>query len=188
MGLVEIFIVALGLSVDSFAVSVCTGLVNQKLVFFKALRIAFVFALIQGLAPVLGGFLGVELRVLIKNLDHWIALLLLLLIGGKMIYDGLRKGKPLPTGNILQLKSLILMGIATSIDAVVVGVTMGLVEVILWKAGIIIGLVTFMAAMIGLFLGSRFSGFTRMKLEVIAGMVLIGIGLKIFIEHLVQQV
>lgn len=188
MGLVEIFILAMGLSVDSFAVSVCTGLVNQRLVFFKAIRIAFVFALIQGLAPIIGGFIGIEIRSLISDLDHWIAFVLLLILGGKMVYDGMGKGSSLPKGNILMLRSLIMMGIATSIDAVVVGVTLGLVKVNLWTAAIIIGMVTFLASMIGLFLGSRFNGITRMKLEVIAGLVLIGIGTKVLIEHLIQHI
>lgn len=188
MGLIELFILAAGLSVDSFAVSVCTGLTNRRLFFFQALKIAFVFGFIQGMAPVLGGLLGMELRDLLQNMDHWVALILLSLVGFKMIRDGWGQRSQIPKGQSTGWRRLMLMGVATSIDAAVVGITLGLVNVSVWRAGLIIGMITVLASLTGLFLGSRFSGFSRMKLELASGVVLIGLGLKIFIEHQIHQI
>lgn len=188
MGLIELFIVALGLSVDSFAVSVCAGLVNRKMVFHQALRMAFIFGLIQGVAPILGGWFGLEIRSLIESFDHWIALVLLAAIGIKMILDGTGHGSKGVKGNFNHLKGLITLGMATSIDAVVVGISMGLVGVNLWQAGLLIGLITLMASLTGIYLGSRFKGLNKMKLEIIAGIVLIGLGIKIFLEHILNNI
>lgn len=188
MGSVELIVVALGLSVDSFAVSVCTGMIQKKILLIQAFKLALILGFIQGLAPVLGGWLGIGVKNLIQNLDHWIALILLVLVGAKMILEGIKNRKNVPKGNLLKLGAMVSMGLATSIDASVVGISFGLVGVVLWKAGVIIGLITFTAAFAGVFLGSRFSGLTRMRLEIIAGFVLIGLGVQIFIEHLINKI
>lgn len=186
MGLVEIFIIALGLSVDSFAVSVCAGLANKRPEMSKSLRLAVVFGLFQGLAPVAGALLGISLRSLIENVDHWIALILLVLVGLRMILEGLGKGSLMLKGSLTTWRRLFVLGMATSIDALVVGISMGLVGVSLWKTGFIVGLVTAVVSFIGISIGSRFKKFSKMKLEIVAGIFLIAIGLKIFIEHLLN--
>lgn len=188
MGLISIFIVALGLSVDSFAVSVCTGVVTPAVRLRQSLRVGLILGLIQGIAPVLGGMVGAGLKTLIQSIDHWLAFVLMILVGGKMIFDGLRKKSLVPRRDQLHFRSLATMGIATSIDAVVVGIGFGLIGVKLWLAGTIIGLTTFFIASAGVLMGAHFSRLTRLRLEIFAGLVLIGIGLKILIEHLINKI
>lgn len=188
MGTVELIVIALGLSLDSLAVSVCTGMIQKRVLILQAGKMALVLGLIQGVAPVLGGWFGLGVKSLIQELDHWIALFLLVLIGGKMIYDGVKNKKNVPRGNLMKMAALVTMGLATSVDALIVGVSFGLVGVVLWKAGLIIGIITFVAAFIGVFMGSRLSGMTKLRLEIVAGIVLIGLGIKIFIEHLVNNI
>ncbi|MEA1876544.1 MAG: manganese efflux pump [Bacteroidota bacterium] len=188
MGSLELLLIALGLSLDSFAVSVCTGMTQKRVLIIQAVKMAVVLGLIQGFAPVLGGWFGLGVKSLIQQLDHWIALLLLSFIGGKMVFDGIRNKKTIPKGNLMKMAALITMGLATSVDAVVVGVSFGLVGVALWKAGLIIGLITFIAVFFGVFLGVRFSGLVRMRLEIIAGIVLIGLGVRIFVEHMINNI
>jgi putative Mn2+ efflux pump MntP len=184
MGLISLILVGLGLAVDSFAVSVCTGVVTKSVRIRNALRVGFFLGLIQGIAPVIGGLIGEGLNELIKSVDHWVAFVLLALVGGKMIYDGIRNKPNIPRGNLLHIKNLVTMGIATSIDAVVVGIGFGLIGVKLWLAGLIIGFTTFLVAATGVLLGAHFSRLTRLRLEIGAGIVLIGIGVKILLEHL----
>lgn len=188
MGLISLLLAGLGLAVDSFAVSVCTGVVTKSVRIKHALRVGFFLGLIQGIAPVIGGLVGMGLKELIQSIDHWVAFVLLALVGGKMIFDGIRSKPDIPRGNLLLFRPLVTMGIATSIDAVVVGIGFGLVGVNLWLAGLIIGLTTFFIATTGVVLGARFSRLTRLRLEIIAGLVLIGIGLRIFVEHLVNNI
>jgi len=184
MGLLSLFLVGLGLAVDSFAVSVCTGVVTKSVLIRHALRVGLVLGLIQGIAPVIGGLIGLGLKDLIQSIDHWVAFVLLAIVGGKMIFDGIRNKPNVPKGNLLLMKNLITMGVATSIDATVVGIGFGLIGAKLWLAGLIVGLVTFLAATIGVLLGAHFSRLTQLRLEIIAGLVLIGIGVRILVEHL----
>jgi len=188
MGTLELFLIALGLSLDSFAVSVCTGLIHKRMLLIQAIKMAVVLGVIQGLAPVIGGWFGIGVKSLVQELDHWIALLLLTVVGGKMIIDGIRNKNSMQKGNLLKITTLITIGLATSIDALVVGVSFGLVGVVLWKAGLLIGLITFLAVFLGIFLGMRFSGLVRMRLEIVAGIVLIVLGVRIFIEHIINNI
>lgn len=184
MGLITLILVGLGLAIDSFAVSVCTGVVTKLVKIKHALKVGFFLGLIQGIAPVIGGLIGEGLKGLIQSVDHWVALVLLIIVGGKMVYDGIRHKPNIPKGNLLKIRNLLTMGVATSIDAVVVGIGFGLIGVKLWQAGLIIGLTTFIIAASGVLLGAHFSRLTRLRLEIGAGLVLIGIGVKILIEHL----
>ena len=183
MGILELFILAAGLSVDSFAVSVSTGLANRKIQFIQAFKVAVILGFIQGIAPIIGGFLGLGVRSLVESLDHWIALVLLLIVGCKMIYDGLKPGTSKSGEGFPKFSAVVTMGIATSIDALVVGITLGLVGVNLFHAGVIIGVITGVSVMLGLLVGARFIGFSKARLEILAGIVLIGLGVKIFVEH-----
>lgn len=188
MGIISLFLVGLGLAVDSFAVSVCTGIVTKSVLLRHALRVGFFLGLIQGLAPIIGGLVGHGLKDLIHSIDHWVAFVLLAIVGGKMIVDGIRNKPDVPRGNLLKMRALITMGVATSIDATVVGVGFGLIGVNLWLAGLIVGLTTFLVATSGVLMGAHFSRLTKLRLEIFAGIVLIGIGVRILVEHLVNNI
>ncbi len=188
MGLISLLLVGLGLAVDSFAVSVCTGVITRAVKWKQSLRVGLVLGLIQGVAPIIGGFVGLSLKSLIQSIDHWIAFILLAAVGGKMIWDGILLKKNVPRGNLLKINALVTMGVATSIDALVVGIGFGILGVDLWLAGLIIGLTTFIVVTSGVMLGARFSQLTRLRLEIVAGLVLIGIGVRILMEHLANGV
>ena len=188
MGILSLLLVGLGLAVDSFAVSVCTGVVTKFVKVRQSLRVGLVLGLIQGIAPVIGGLVGLSLKNLIQSIDHWVAFILLAIVGIKMIFDGIRHKPNVPRGNLLLLRNLITMGVATSIDAVVVGIGFGLLGVNLWLAGLIIGFTTFVVATTGVLLGAHFSQLTRLRLEIVAGVVLIGIGVRILVEHLINKI
>ncbi len=188
MGLLSLFLLALSLAVDSFAVSICTGVVTRFVIFRHALRVGLVLGLIQGIAPVIGGVIGLSLKQFIQSIDHWVAVILLAVVGGKMIWDGIHQRKNVPRGNLLKIRALAIMGVATSIDATVVGIGFGLLGVQLWLAGLIIGLTTFVVATSGVLLGAQFSQLTRLRLEILAGIVLIGIGVRILVEHLINKI
>lgn len=184
MELVSIFLIALGLSVDSFAASVCSGLAIKKIRFLQAVKIAFFLALFQGGMPVIGWFIGWEINELIKDFDHWIAFILLAGLGSKMIYESLSNNEEDSSFNPLKLTVLIGISVATSIDALVIGFSMALIDVIIWWPAVIIGLVTFIASMLGMLLGKKIGSQTSKRFEVAGGIVLILIGLRILIEHL----
>ncbi|RKE04217.1 manganese efflux pump MntP [Marinifilum flexuosum] len=184
MELVSIFLIALGLSVDSFAASVCSGLAIKKIRFLQAVKIAFFLALFQGGMPVIGWFIGWEINELIKEFDHWIAFILLAGLGSKMIYESLSNNEEDSSFNPLKLTVLIGISVATSIDALVIGFSMALIDVIIWWPAVIIGVVTFIASMLGMLLGKKIGSQTSKRFEVLGGIVLILIGLRILIEHL----
>ncbi|WP_282014716.1 manganese efflux pump MntP family protein [Marinifilum flexuosum] len=184
MELVSIFLIALGLSVDSFAASVCSGLAIKKIRFLQAVKIAFFLALFQGGMPVIGWFIGWEINELIKDFDHWIAFILLAGLGSKMIYESLSNNEEDSSFNPLKLTVLIGISVATSIDALVIGFSMALIDVIIWWPAVIIGVVTFIASMLGMLLGKKIGSQTSKRFEVVGGIVLILIGLRILIEHL----
>ncbi|NOU61525.1 manganese efflux pump MntP family protein [Marinifilum caeruleilacunae] len=184
MELVSIFLIALGLSVDSFAASVCSGLAIKDIKFLQAVKIAFFLALFQGGMPIIGWFVGWEIHDLIQEFDHWIAFLLLAGLGSKMIYESLTNHEEEQKFNPLKLSVLLGISVATSIDALVIGFSMALIDVIIWWPAIIIGIVTFIASMLGMLLGKKIGSNASKKFEVIGGAVLILIGLRILIEHL----
>ena len=184
MELVSIFLIAAGLSVDSFAASVCSGLAIKSIRFLQAVKIAFFLALFQGGMPVIGWFIGWEINELIKDFDHWIAFVLLAGLGSKMIYESLTNHEEDSSFNPLKLSVLLGISVATSIDALVIGFSMALIDVVIWWPAIIIGTVTFMAAMLGMLLGKKIGNQTSKRFEIIGGIILILIGLRILIEHL----
>ncbi|MDQ2178629.1 manganese efflux pump MntP family protein [Marinifilum sp. D714] len=184
MELISIFLIATGLSVDSFAASVCSGLAIKGIRFLQAVKIAFFLALFQGGMPVIGWFIGWEINEFIKDFDHWIAFILLAGLGSKMIYESLTQQEEDCSFNPLKLTVLIGISIATSIDALVIGFSMALIDVIIWWPAVIIGVVTFIASMLGMLLGKKIGSQTSKRFEVFGGIVLILIGLRILIEHL----
>lgn len=184
MGLLGIVLIAIGLSMDSFAVSIVNGLMMPKLRFGKAVGIALSLAFFQALMPYIGWYAGSVIESQIKSIDHWLAFLLLAFIGLKMIYES-RKQKLKVTGvKSLKLSTLIGQSIATSIDALAVGVSFAFLEIDIYISIIIIGIVTFLFSMIGLKLGKTIGYKTKSKVEVFGGILLILIGIKILLEHL----
>ena len=191
MGFLELLLLAIGLAMDAFAVSIGNGLSMKKQNPKAALAIAFSFGLFQALMPTLGYFLGSAFEDIIRRFDHFIALIFLGFIGGKMIYDGIKeliadkKGKTeeLPEFR-LTFGKLLIQAIATSIDALIVGVSFAaLPDVNIWTAVLLIGTVTFAISLIGVFSGKKFGQLLGSKAEIFGGIILVGIGLKVFIEH-----
>ncbi|TLX76220.1 manganese efflux pump [Labilibacter sediminis] len=183
METISVILIAIGLSMDSFAVSVCNGLTITKLNMKKVLAISFSLAIFQGVMPLLGWMAGIGIEKYIKEIDHWIAFLLLAIIGIKMIYEGLQKNEEVKNCD-LKIVTLIGQSIATSIDAFAVGISFALLDISIIVPVCIIGLVTFIFALVGLHIGKYFGRHVGNKAEIFGGIVLIGIGIKILIEHL----
>ena len=188
MDLLTILILVVGLSMDSFAVSIGCGLAEQKISFRHAARISFSFAFFQGILPVAGWFMGIEIKAYVEVVDHWIAFLLLLFLGGKMIMESLKKGDSEDVIDIYSLKRIITLSIATSIDALVVGFSYALASTRnIFSGALIIGAVTFFFAMLGIRIGKDVGSSLGPKVELLGGIILIGIGLKILLQHTLLQ-
>ena len=188
MGFIEILLIGVGLSMDAFAVAVCKGLNMKKLNCKHAAVIALFFGGFQALMPFAGWLLGKSFEKYITSVDHWIAFILLSILGGKMILEALRSSDgetcPACAADRLDLKELFLMAVATSIDALAVGITFAFLRVnILISIGII-GITTFLLSMVGVVLGNKFGARYEKKAELAGGVILIMIGVKILIEHL----
>ena len=184
MGTMVIVFIAFGLAMDAFAVSVASGFTIKRLRVGHALRIALFFGVFQAIMPAIGWLAGMRLRNLISELDHWVAFVLLALIGSKMIYESFKLGSDKRQINPLQLDVLLMLSLATSIDALAVGVTFAFLKIAIVSPVLIIGLITFATSFIGVFIGERFGHIFESKLELIAGLILIAIGTKILLEHL----
>ncbi len=188
MSIWEILLIGLGVSADAFAVSMCKGVEMKKFIFKYALLIALFFGGFQMLMPLIGWAAGTLFEKYITQFDHWIAFGLLLLLGGKMIYDGIfdkdeqKEGeeKPLKLGFV----TLLVMAIATSIDALAVGVTFAFLKVNIWMAVSIIGATTFAFSLVGVGIGVKVGDKFKNKAEIFGGVILILIGVKILLEHL----
>ena len=183
--MITILLIAIGLAMDALAVSITSGLTITDLRLRNALTIALFFGAFQAVMPLLGWLGGVSARAVITNIDHWIAFGLLCLIGGKMIYESTRLGSDGTELNPLDIHVLFLLAIATSIDALAVGVSFAFLEMAIITPAIIIGVTTFALSFLGVFVGNVSGHFFEKKIEVLGGLILIGIGLKILIEHTV---
>ena len=182
--LAELFILAVGLSMDAFAVSVCKGLAAGKLKPKHYLAVGLWFGGFQALMPTVGFFLGTAFEKYITAFDHWIAFLLLALIGGNMIREALSGGEESADASI-GFRVMLTMAVATSIDALAVGISFGVLpDVNLPAAVTFIGVTTCLLSMLGLKLGSVFGTRYKTKAEITGGVILILIGLKILLEHL----
>ena len=186
MGLIELFLTGVGLSMDAFAVSICKGLGMRKVNYRHTFLIALFFGGFQALMPLAGWLLGRQFERYITAVDHWIAFGLLALIGGNMLRDAFRN-EPESTsgcGDRLDLKELLLMAIATSIDALAVGISFAFLGVNIWLARLIIGVTTFVICTVGVFVGNRFGTRYQKRAAIAGGVILILLGLKILLEHL----
>lgn len=188
MDLVSLFLVALSLSMDSFAVSVSSGIILPAIRFNKAIIIAFSLAFFQGLMPFLGWIIGIGLQGYIRPVDHWVAFILMSILGLKMIYESTKKEEDRSGFNPLHPKVLLTMSVATSIDALIVGMSLSFItisETFLWLTPvIIIGGVTFFMSMLGILFGKKIGNQFGKKMEMLGGVVIFIIGLRILAEHL----
>lgn len=180
---ISIMGIAAGLSMDAFAVSISCGFSADEIKKRHAFRIAFAFGLFQALMPVAGWALGMHFRYLVAHFDHWIAFGLLGFIGGRMLREA--RGSCQKRINLLNWPVLFIMSLATSIDAFTVGLTYAVLATSIVVPVIVIGLVTFAMSWAGVQLGDRFGCLFGRKVERFGGFLLIGIGLKIFIEHII---
>jgi putative Mn2+ efflux pump MntP len=187
MDFITIVAVAIGLSFDTFAVSLSYGVVQNKILFRQAVRLALILAIFQAGLMVTGFFLGSLISDIIKSADHWVALILLTFLGMRMIIEGLKNKEEEAIKDYSKLLTLITMAVGTSIDAFAVGISFALLNIRIWYSAIIIGTVTFLASMtairIGKSAGARLGG----KAELIGGIILILIGIKIFLEHVLAK-
>ncbi|HZL09971.1 MAG TPA: manganese efflux pump MntP family protein [Prolixibacteraceae bacterium] len=184
MDLVTIFLLAIGLSFDSFAVSVCSGLNLPRIRFFQAVKIAIFLALFQACMPLVGWLVGNSIKSLIEPVDHWIVFGLLSLIGGKMIIESLISSEARVIKNPLNIRVILMLSLATSIDALAVGFSFATLLDQIMIAVLIIGAVTFIASMLGILLGKKIGPKINRYAEIAGGLILILIGTKILIEHL----
>jgi len=170
---------------DAFAVSITSGLTIKHLRINNALKIAIFFGSFQAVMPVIGWLAGLSLRDFIADVDHWIAFGLLSFIGCKMIYESIKIKSSEKEINPLNVYVLLMLSIATSIDALAIGVSFAFLKISIATPIIVIGAVTFLLSFLGVFVGNRFGHFFESKIEIVGGFILIGIGIKILIEHLV---
>ena len=184
MGLITIIIIAVGLAMDAFAVSIVSGSACKQLKVKHAFRIAVFFGGFQALMPLIGALAGLSLKEYIANYDHWMAFGLLSAVGGKMVYESFKIKPAKENFDPSNIFILLVLSVATSIDALAIGVTLPLITSSIAAAVIIIGLVTFALSYLGVFIGKKFGHFFESKIEAIGGLVLIALGLKILIEHL----
>ncbi len=183
MDFFTILAIALGLSFDTFAVSLSYGVIRNGILFRQATRVAIVLAVFQGGLTVAGYFLGSIISNELKASDHWIALGLLAFLGGKMILEGLKKGKEEAVRDFGSITVLLTIALGTSIDAFAVGISFALLDVKIWESGVLIAMVTFLASMTAIRIGKSAGERLGNKVEIIGGLILIAIGLKIFLEH-----
>lgn len=183
MSLTELFIIAVGLSMDAFAVSVCKGLAMPKMNWKGAFIVGLYFGGFQAAMPLIGYFMGSRFSMAIRAYDHWIAFILLVIIGASMIRESFEKDAECANAS-LDARTMVLLAVATSIDALAVGVTFAFLDVDIVPAVSFIGSVTFALAIVGVKAGNAFGCKYKSKAELAGGAILILMGLKILLEHL----
>ena len=185
---VELFLLGVGLSMDAFAVSVCKGLGMRKLDKKQALIIGLYFGGFQALMPLIGWLLGSQFQQYITSIDHWIAFILLGFIGGKMMVEAVREWNEEETVEVMDApidhKNMFVLAVATSIDALAVGITFAFLNTPIIEAITIIGITTMVLSIIGVIVGNFFGSRYKSKAEFIGGLILVLLGLKIHLEHL----
>lgn len=183
MGQAELFLIAVGLSMDAFAVSVCKGLSVKRATVRQALCVGAYFGGFQALMPLLGYLLGTQFESLITSVDHWIAFVLLSLIGGNMIRESFKEEAESLDASFA-FKAMLPLAVATSIDALAMGVTFAFLQVNIIPAVLFIGVITFALSALGLKVGNVFGAKYKSRAELFGGVVLVLMGIKILLEHL----
>ena len=185
MNLFEFVFVAVGLAMDSFAVSITSGATTKNPRINGALKMAMLFGLFQAGMPIIGWLAGLGAIEFISGVDHWIAFGLLGFIGCRMIYESFKIEPKKEEVNYLSVYVLLMLSVATSIDALAVGLSFAFLRIFIAIPIIVIGIVTFVLSFLGVFAGNRFGNFFGKRIETVGGLILIGIGIKILFEHLV---
>lgn len=184
MTLFELFLIGIGLSMDAFAVAICKGLSMQKIDKKGTVSIGLAFGSFQALMPLIGYLLGSRFASYIESVDHWVAFLLLAFIGCNMIKESREEAEEEEAFTGIELKELLILAVATSIDALAVGVTFAFLGVSIVEAITIIGCTTFVLSIAGVFVGNLFGARYKSKAELTGGIILVLIGAKILFEHL----
>ncbi len=188
MDTLSLFGIAIALAMDAFAVALAAGVVLERLTGRHLFRFGFHFGLFQAMMPIIGWLAGLTVQQWIEAYDHWIAFGLLAFVGGKMIYEAFQEDDEEevasdPTRGL----TMVMLAVATSIDALAVGLTLGMLGVSIWFPAAVIGLVAGVLTVAGMMLGRKVSGIWGQRVEVFGGLVLVGIGLKILLEHTLLQ-
>ena len=184
MDFVTIIAVAIGLSFDTFAVSLSYGVIQNRIVFWQAVRIAITLAFFQAGLLVAGYFLGSLISEEVQAADHWIALGLLSFLGIRMIVEGIKQKEKEEIRDHTKPLELLAVAVGTSIDALAVGISFALLDIRIWLSWIIIGTVTFLASMTAIRIGKSAGKNLGQRVEIVGGLILISIGIKIFLEHI----
>lgn len=190
MNIFEIILISIGLGMDAMSVAICKGLAMKKFDIKKTSIIALYFGFFQFLMPVIGFFIGARFEKIIDNVSHWIAFAILAVIGINMIRECFKKEDKNDNdtdnkeeNDKVDFKTMIVLAIATSIDALVVGISFAMMKVNIWVSSIVIGIITFLMSIIGVLIGKLFKEKLKIKPELLGGIILILIGIKIVIEH-----
>lgn len=181
MNILEILLIGISLSMDAFAVSICKGLSMNKIVYKKSIIIGLYFGLFQALMPLFGYLFGNTLRSLIISIDHWIIFLILFIIGINMVTE---KNEEDNLNSKIDFKTMMLLAIATSIDAFAVGITFSFLDINILSSITIIGITTFIISIIGVIIGNKIGNKYQRKAKILGGLTLIFLGVKILLEHL----
>lgn len=184
MEVITIIVIAVGLSMDAFAVSIVSGSVYRQLHVKHALRMAVFFGGFQALMPLIGSLAGLSAKDYIVDYDHWVAFGILGAVGGKMIYESFKIKSVEENFDPSNIITLLLLSVATSIDALAVGLTLSFITRSIAAAAAVIGLTTFILSYLGVWIGKKYGHFFENKIEIVGGLILIGLGVKILIEHL----
>lgn len=184
MGIVELLVLSIGLAMDAFAVSICKGLSMKKMSWKKAIIVGTYFGIFQAIMPIIGYFLSKGFESIVTNIDHWIAFILLGIIGGNMIKEALTPEHSENCNDNVGFKTMIILALATSIDALAAGITFAFLKVNLILAITLIGIITFTLSVIGTKIGNVFGDEYENKAEATGGVILILLGIKILLEHL----
>jgi putative Mn2+ efflux pump MntP len=184
MTFLPLLLIAIGLAMDSVTVSISCGLILYKFNFRNTLRISLFMGFFQGLMPMIGWFLGSSFRIYIESFDHWVAFIILLFLGSRMIYQQITTKDDFKCFDPTSNKVLLGLAVATSIDALAVGITFSLINISMIYAVSIIGLTSFFLSFLAVYLGSKFKQKMKIPFELVGGIILILIGLKILVEHL----
>lgn len=183
MSILEVVLIAIGLAMDAFAVSICKGLSMKKMSWKKALVVGAYFGIFQGIMPVIGYFLGSTFESMVTQIDHWIVFVLLTLIGVNMLKEAF--GKDCNNCNeSVDFKTMIVLAIATSIDALAIGITFAFLQTNIVLSALVITIITFVICVIGVKIGNKFGDKYERKAETVGGLILILMGIKILLEHL----
>ena len=183
MEIYEILLIGIGLAMDAFAVSICKGLSMKKMNWKNAVIIALYFGVFQALMPLIGYFLGMTFESIVTTFDHWVAFALLTLIGGGMIKESFDDEDEKKNDRV-DFKTMVVLAIATSIDALAVGITFAFFDVNIVLAVSIIGIITFIISVLGVKIGNRFGDKYQNKAQLMGGIILVLLGFKILLEHL----